>query len=85
MCCKTDCDKAEALASQFNTVFTIEKENTWNIEEKTLPDSKLVLSFDAATILKNLNGLNISKSSGLYLVNVKMLKELAEPIAPVYQ
>ena len=81
MCCETDYDKAEPLASQF----TIEKENTWNIEEKTLPDSKLVLSFDAATILKNLNGLNISKSSGLYLVNVKMLKELAEPIAPVYQ
>ena len=90
VCCETDYDKAEPLASQFNTAFTIEKENTWNIEEKTLPDSKLVdsklvISFDAATILKNLNGLNTSKSSGLYLVNVKMLKELAEPIAPVYQ
>ena len=80
---ETDYDKAEALASQFSNVFTTEGENTWNIEEKTLPDSKLVISFDAATILKKLNDLNIGKSSGLGLVNAKILKELAEPIAPV--
>ena len=48
-----------------------------------MPDSKLVISFDAATILKNLNSLNISKSPGPDLVNAKILKELAEPIAPV--
>ena len=29
--CEIDYDKAEAFASQFNSVFTIEKENTWNI------------------------------------------------------
>ena len=81
--CETDYDKAEALVSQFDSVFTIEKENTWNIVEKTLPDSKLVISFDAATILKKLNGLNISKSPGPDLVNAKILKELAEPIEPV--
>ena len=72
--CETDYDKAEALVSQFDSVFTIEKENTWNIAEKTLPDSKLVISFDAATILKKLNGLNISKSPGPDLVNAKILK-----------
>ena len=71
------------MASQFSNVFTTEGENTWNIEEKTLPDSKLVISFDAATILKKLKDLNIGKSSGLGLVNAKILKELAEPIAPV--
>ena len=48
-----------------------------------MPDSKLVISFDAATILKKLNGLNISKSPGPGLVNAKILKELAEPIVPV--
>ena len=50
---ETDYDKAEALESQSNSacVFTIEKENSWNTAEKTLPDSKLVISFDAATIL----------------------------------
>ena len=48
-----------------------------------MPDSKLVISFDAATILKKLNGLNISKSPGPDLVNAKILKELAEPIVPV--
>ena len=80
---EADCDKAKALVSQFSNVFTIERENTWNIEEKTLPDGNLVISFDAATILKKLNSLNISKSSGLYLVNAKILRELAELIAPV--
>ena len=48
-----------------------------------LPDSKLALSFDAATILKRLNGLNISKSPGPDLVNTKILKELAKPMTPV--
>ena len=49
--CDTDYDKAEALTQQFNSVFIIEKEKLWNIVEKTLPDSKLVISFDGATIL----------------------------------
>ena len=83
MYCETDYDKAEALALQFDYVFTSKKENTWNIAEKSLPDSKLVISSDAATILKKLNGLNISKSPGPDLVNAKILKELAEPIEPV--
>ena len=72
------------MALQFSNVFTIEGENTCNIEEKTLPDSKLAISFDAATILEKLNGLVISKSPGPDLVNAKILKELAEPIAPVF-
>ena len=83
MYCETDYNKAEALALQFDSVFTIKKENTWNIAEKTLPNSKLVISFDAATILKRLDGLNTSKSPGPDLVNAKILKELVEPIAPV--
>ena len=53
------------------------------IEEKTLPNSKRAISFNAATILKKLNGLDISKSPGPDLVNAKILKALAEPIAPV--
>ena len=40
---EADYDKAEALALQFNKV----------LKKKTLPDSKLVFSFDAATIPKN--------------------------------
>ena len=68
---------------QFSNAFTIKGENTWNIEEKPLPDSKLAISFDAVTILKKLNDLDISKSPGPDLVNAKILKELAEPIAPV--
>ena len=83
MYCETDYDRARALASQFDSVFTVKKENTWNIAEKTLLDSKLVISFDAATILKKLNGLNISRSPGPDLVNAKILRELAEPIVPV--
>ena len=73
---EADYDKAEALVSQFTNVFTIEGENTWNIEEKTLPDSKLAISFDTATILK-------SKSHVPDVVNAKILKELAELVAPV--
>ena len=80
---EADYDKAEALVSQFTNVFTIEGENTWNIEEKTLPDSKLAISFDTATILKNINGLDISKSHVPGVVNAKILKELAELVAPV--
>ena len=53
------------------------------MRKKTLPDSKIAISFDAATILKKLNGLDISKSPGPDLANAKILKELAEPIAPV--
>ena len=71
MYCETDYDKAEALASQFDSVFTIEKENTWNIVEKTLPDSKLISFIRFLTILKKLNGLNISKSPGPDFVNAK--------------
>ena len=45
------------------------------------------INYDAETILKKLNGLNISKSPGLVkspdLVNAKILKESDEPIAPV--
>ena len=37
----------------------------WDIDEKTLPDSKVSISLDVATILKKLNGLNLSKSPGL--------------------
>ena len=67
-----------------NNFFTIKGENTLNIEEKGLPDSKLAISFDnAATILKMLNGLNIGKSPKPDLVNVKMLKKLSKPVAPV--
>ena len=44
---------------------------------------ELAIIFDAATILKKLNGLDISKSPGPDLVNAKILKELAESIAPV--
>ena len=55
----------------------------WNIEERTLPDSKHVISLDATTILKKINGLNISKSPGPDLVNGKIRKKLAEPIAPI--
>ena len=73
---EADFDKAEALGSPFSNVFTIEGENTWNIAEKTLPDSKLAISFDAATILKNLNGLDIIKSPGPDFVKAKILKEL---------
>ena len=52
--------------------------------KKILPDSsKLVISFDAATILKKLIVLNISKPPGPDLVNAKKVKKLAEPIAPV--
>ena len=50
---------------------------------KTLPDSKLIISFDAATILKMLNSLNIGKSPAPDLVNAKILKELAKPVALV--
>ena len=63
------------MASQFSNVFTIEGENTWKIEEKALPDSKLAISFDAAAILKKLNGLDISKSPGPDLGIAKILKE----------
>ena len=63
------------MASQLNNAFTIEGENTWNIEEKGLPDSKLAISFDdAATILKKRNGLNTGKSPKPDLVNVKIPK-----------
>ena len=41
-----------------------------------MPNSKLVICFDAATILKKLNGLSISKSPGLDLVNAKILKRI---------
>ena len=40
-----------------------------------LPDSKLVISFDTATILKKPNGLKVSKSPVPDLVNAKILKE----------
>ena len=40
-------------------------------------------SFDTASILKKLNGLDISKSHVPDVVNAKILKELAELVAPV--
>ena len=80
MYCEADYEKNEALESQFSSVFGIKGENSWNIEEKTLPDSKLVISFDAATILKKLNGLNISKLPGPDSINSKTLKNLLNPL-----
>ena len=41
------------------------------------------INYDAGTILKKLNGLNVSKSPGPDLVNAKILKESDEPIVPV--
>ena len=40
-----------------------------------LRDSKLVIGFDTATILKKFNGLKVSKSPVPDLVNAKILKE----------
>ena len=80
MYCEADCEKNEALESQFNSVFGIKRENTWNTEEKSLPDSKVVVSFAAATILKKLNGLNISKLPATDSINAKTLKNLLNPL-----
>ena len=56
--CEADYAEAEASELQFNTW---KIRGILNIQEKTLPNSKLVISFDAATILKKLNGLNKHK------------------------
>ena len=56
--CEADYAEAEASELEFNTW---KIRGILNIQEKILPNSKHVISFDAATTLKKLNGLNKHK------------------------
>ena len=79
---ESDIENATALGKQFYSVFTIDTNEPCDVEQNSDADSKLSIDFSKEVILEKINFLKENKSPGPDEVSVRILKELAEELAP---
>jgi hypothetical protein len=83
--CSTDAEKAEALNLQFESAFTSTELTQVSFEQDSAYDPIPHLEITIAGVAKQLRELNGAKSSGPDEVTPRLLKLVAEDIAPAYQ
>ena len=77
---ETDIDKAEALATQFSSVFTKESNTEWDINDQA--NNSISVLFSENIVLKKLQNLSTNKSPGPDDISLRILVELAKSVAP---
>ncbi len=80
------CKKAEILNKQFTSVFTSDKQDmhaSTVIEGPSIP-SISDITVSSTGVAKMLNNLNVKKACGPDYLACRLLKELAEELAPIY-
>ena len=79
---ETGIDKAETMANQFSSVFTIESNKDWNLLDPIKANNNISVVFSENVVLKKLQNLSINKSPGPDDINSRILVELAKSVAP---